>query len=111
MCIDYRKLSKVTFKNKYPLSRIDDLFKKRQGSSCFSKIDLRSGYHKLKVRECHIPKTYFIIRYGNYKFLFMSFGLRKAPAMIMDLMRRVFKPYLNLFVIVSIDDILIYSRN
>ncbi|GKD70024.1 putative reverse transcriptase domain-containing protein [Tanacetum coccineum] len=111
MCIDYQELNKLTIKNHYPLPRIDDLFDQLQGSSVYSKIDLRSGYHPLRIRDEDIPKTAFRTRYKHYEFQVMPFGLTNAPAVFMDLMNRVCKPYLDKFVILFIDDILIYTHN
>jgi hypothetical protein len=110
MCVDYRSLNEVTIKNKYPLPRIEDLFDQMKGASVFSKIDLRSGYHQLKIRESDIPKTAFHTRYGLYEYTVMSFGLTNAPAYFMYLMNKVFMEYLDKFVVVFIDDILIFSK-
>nr|GEW73569.1 retrotransposon protein, putative, Ty3-gypsy subclass [Tanacetum cinerariifolium] len=111
MCIDYRELNKLTVKNRYPLPRIDDLFDQLQGLSVYSKIDLRSSYHQLRVHEEDILKIAFRTRYGHCEFQVMPFGLTNASTLFMDLMNRVCKPYLDKFVIVFIDDILIYSKN
>lgn len=111
MCIDYRELNKVTIKNRYPLPRIDDLFDQLQGASYFSKIDFRSGYHQLKVREEDIPKTAFHTRYGHYKFVVMSFGLMNAPAAFMDLINLVCRPMLDKSVIVFINNMLVFSKS
>ncbi|GJV15973.1 putative reverse transcriptase domain-containing protein [Tanacetum coccineum] len=111
MCIDCRELNKLNVKNRYPLLRIDDLFDQLQGSRFYSKIDLRSGYHQLRVREEDIPKTAFRTRYGRYEFQVMPFGLTNAPTVFMDLINRVCKPYLDRFVIVFINDIFIYSKS
>ncbi|GKB63694.1 putative reverse transcriptase domain-containing protein [Tanacetum coccineum] len=111
MCIDYREPNKLTVKNRYPLLRIEDLFDQLQRSKVYSKIDLRSGYHQLRVREEDIPKTAFRTRYDHYEFQVMLFGLTNAPEIFMDLMNRVRKPYLDKFMIIFIDDILIYSKS
>jgi hypothetical protein len=111
MCVDYRSLNDVTVKNKYTLPRIEDLFDQMRGARVFSKIDLRSGYHQIKIRPLNIPKTAFSTRYGLYEFIVMSFGLTNAPAYFMNLMNKVFMEYLDRFIVVFIDDILIYSKS
>jgi hypothetical protein len=111
MCVDYRSLNEVTIKNKYPLPRIQDLCDQMRGAKVFSKIDLRSGYHQLKIQTEDIPKTAFTTRYGLYEFLVMSFGRTNAPAYFMNLMNKVFMEYLDQFVVVFIDNILIYSQS
>jgi hypothetical protein len=110
MCVDYQSLNKVTIKNKYPLMWIEDNFDQMKGASVFSKIDLRSGYHQLKIRESDIPKTTFRTRYGLYEYTVMSFRLMNAPAYFMYLMNKVFMEYLDKFVVVFIDDILIFLK-
>jgi hypothetical protein len=111
MCVDYQSLNEVTIKNKYPLPRIDDLFDQLKGACVFSKIDLHSGYHQLKIRASDIPKTTFTTRYGLYEYTVMSFGLTNALAYFMYLINKVFMEYLDKFIVVFIDDILIFSKN
>ena len=111
LCTDYHKLNYVTIKNKYPLPKIDDLFDQLTGAKVFSKIDLRNGYHQLKIRAEDIPKTAFTTRYGLYEYNVMSFGLTNAPAYFMNLMNKIFMDFLDKFVVFFIDDILIYSKS
>ena len=111
LCIDYRQLNRVTIKNRYPLPRIGDLFYQLRWAQIYSKIDFHTGYHQLRVREVDITKKVFRTRYGQFEFTVMSFGLMNAPAAFMDLMHRVFQPYLDQFVVVFVDDILIYSKS
>jgi hypothetical protein len=110
MCVDYLSLNEVSIKNKYPLPRIEDLFDQMKGAGVFSKIDWRSGYHQLRFQESDIPKTAFRTRYGLYGYTVMSFGLTNAPAYFMYLMNKVFMKYLDKFVVVFIDDIVIFSK-
>jgi hypothetical protein len=111
MCVDYRSLNDVTMKNKYPLARIEDLFDQMIVARVFSKIDLRSGYYQMKVRPSDISKTAFSTRYGLYEFIVISFGLTNAPAYFMNMMNKVFMEYLDRFIVVFIDYILIYSKS
>jgi hypothetical protein len=111
MCVDYRILNDVTLKNKYSLPRIKDLFDHMRGARVFSKIDLRSGYHQMRIRPSDIPKTAFSTRNGLYEITVMSFGLTNATTYFMNLMNKVFMEYLDRFVVVFIDNILIYSKS
>ena len=111
LCVDYRQLNKMTVKNKYPLPRIDDLFDQLKGASVFLKIDLRSGYHQLRIKDMDVHKTTFKIWYGHYEFLVMPFELTNATTAFMDLMNHVFRPYVDRFVVVFIDDILVYLKD
>ena len=110
LCVDYRQLNKVTTKNKYPLPRIDDVMDQLQGATLFSKIDLWSRYHQIQVREEDTPKTAFQTRYRHYEYTIMSFRLTNAPTIFMDYMNRILRLYLDKFVVVVIDDILVYSK-
>ena len=111
MCVDYRSLNEVTIKNKYPLPRIEDMFDQLRRDKVFSKIDLRPAYHQLRIRPSDILKTTFTSRYGLYEYTVMFFGLTNAPAYFMYLMNKVFMEYLDKFVVVFIDDILVYTKN
>jgi hypothetical protein len=111
LCIDFRKLNKVTVKNKYPLPRIDDLFDQLKGAKIFSKIDLRSRYHQVRIKDEDIRKTTFRTRYGHYKFIVVPFGLSNTPVVFMCLMNGVLKNYLDKFFIVFLDDIFVYSKS
>ena len=111
LCVDYRQLNKMTVKNKYPFLKIDDLFNQLKGAIVFSKIDLRSRYHQLRIKDADVHKTAFRMRYGHYEFLVMPFGLTNTLTTFMDSMNRVFRSYVDQFVVVFKDDILVYSKD
>jgi hypothetical protein len=111
LCIDFKQLNKVTVKNKYPLLRIDDLFDQLKDSNIFSKIDLRSGYHQVRIKDEDISKTAFRTRYGHYEFTVVPFGLSNVPIVFMCLINGVFKDYLDEFIIIFLNDILVYSKS
>ena len=111
LCVDYKQLNKMTVKNKYSLPKIDDLFDQLESASVFSKIDLPSRYHQLRIKDADVHKMTFRTQYGHYEFLVMPFGLTNAPTTFMDLMNRVFRPYVDQFVMLFIDDILVYSKD
>ena len=108
LCVSYRQLNKMIVKNKYPLPKIDHLFDQLKGAGVFSKIDLQSGYHQLRIKDADVHKTTFRMQYGHYEFLVISFGLTNAPTTFIDLINHVFQPFLDRFVMVFIDDILVY---
>ena len=110
LCIDYRQLNRATIKNRYPLPMIDDLFNQLRGARFYPKIDLHNGHHQLRVREADIPEMAFRTRYGHFEFTMMPFRLTNAPTTFIDLMHRVFQPYLDRFIVDFVDDILIYSK-
>ena len=111
LCIDYRPLNKKTIKNKYPLPNINELFEQLKGAQVFSKLDLRMGYHQIRIHEQDIPKTTFRTRYGSYEYNVMSFGLVNAPPTFSHMMNFIFNPYTNDFILVYLDDILVFSKN
>ena len=110
MCIDYRALNKITVKNKYPIPHIADIFDQLGGAKWFTKLDLRSGYYQVRISEGHEPKTACVTRYGSYEFLVMPFGLTNVPAIFCTLMKKVLTPYLDHFIVVYLDDIVVYSN-